>query len=876
MSHSSYLQTRLTVLGIDEQRNSFQATYEGQPQKYRYFSEDRQGNIEILYRYLDGTLQVHQKDKGKEQLLKVKRFHPDALSQKPELGKYLAPKGCGMRMFYPPAVIEAYQQQRPLQTLWITEGAFKAFKGGMHGLPTVGSMGIHTLSEGQGDPRLNQELENLIQACQVRHVVFLIDSDLFDLHLKEGKPANLRSQSFLSAAQRFKAMMEPFGVDAHLAYLKPGAKGEKLGLDDLLVQEKGKEEEVVNSLSQTALDPSEAGTWAHSLNLGRYSQAKLKAYFGLQSVEAFVEKYRDQLPAEFYFWREKYRLVEGKPEPVKPKFFPQLIERHGCYFTKGDEPRQVSNFTLRVKYLLMGEYESQRIVELANVNGERVTTSLPIKSMVSISEFQVAVESLGSFFWKGNGTHLMYLKEMVTQQVPNAHEVAELGYHPETGGTFFANGLYHQGWHKADSFGVVSQEGRHYYLPAYSSINRHRAEAYKSLRKFTYQQAGIEFDDWMKDMMGVLGENGFWGLCFYFSTLYRDLIHERLGSFVMLFLYGQKGSGKSVFMDAFDRLFRIQSDRINLGSASTLKGKLRRFAQFRNGMVMLDEFKNHLSPHIIEWLKSLYDGDGYERAAKSLDTRTQGISIVATCMIAGQELPTTEDALASRIIALPFFQDHRSEAAQQRYHRYKQRYEKGLTHFTAHLSGYRDLIETNYSRTLEEIQSELRKGTYTSHPPDRLIQNVASILAVPFILEEAKVIRLPYDRQKAFEVAKEQLEKDTQRVDQSRDVNRFWEEVETLYVGGKIIAGVEYRLDSSTDQLYIQHRALYQKVAENIRHRGGNPPMDQRILREYLSRSDAFLENKHARLDTANGSARSCMIFQYNKLQINLESYRAD
>ncbi len=56
--------------------------------------------------------------------------------------KYQMPKGQGSYPFFPPALVGKYDRKEKIQTLFLTEGYIKAFKGAMHGVDVVGVASI--------------------------------------------------------------------------------------------------------------------------------------------------------------------------------------------------------------------------------------------------------------------------------------------------------------------------------------------------------------------------------------------------------------------------------------------------------------------------------------------------------------------------------------------------------------------------------------------------------------------------------------------------------------------------------------------------------------------------------------------------------------
>ena len=164
----NYFQKRLSNLGITNPEQytvnnhvygSFKRGEEGFLERsFEIFQEDESGNIRILYPTLDGLkAQWHKKD-----LKQAKDYFITRLKAPKGDMKYLIPKGAGTMPFFPPGLIEKFQKQSEIKTLFLTEGAFKAFKGDMHGLDVVGLTSI-THAKDRITHRLPEDIKTLLK-----------------------------------------------------------------------------------------------------------------------------------------------------------------------------------------------------------------------------------------------------------------------------------------------------------------------------------------------------------------------------------------------------------------------------------------------------------------------------------------------------------------------------------------------------------------------------------------------------------------------------------------------------------------------------------------------------------------------------------------
>ena len=310
---------------------------------------DRSGNDVIIYYYdLDGNPCMYTyTPKGRKPIerlyYRIRYEFPDAhkdLSGTPV--KYRSPKGSPTFIYYPEAIRRKYRAKDPIETLYIQEGEKKAEKACKHGIPSVAISGIQNL--GGPDKRLPQDLIKLIRDCQVRKVVFLMDSDLHDLsrNLSETKPVNQRPSAFFSAVVKYKAYMnelvnQQIYVEVFYGHVIKNEAGDK-GIDDLLTNTlRGREETLAEDI-RTALNTNLlTGTYVQLYNITETSTTKIKEHFFLTSAQVFCEHYKDQLKVlrEFvcmgwkYKFNEKEELVSASPVEMDEQFWEKDETRRG-------------------------------------------------------------------------------------------------------------------------------------------------------------------------------------------------------------------------------------------------------------------------------------------------------------------------------------------------------------------------------------------------------------------------------------------------------------------------------------------------------------------------------------------------------------------
>jgi len=228
--------------------------------------------------------------------------------------KYRSPYGSGSKIYIPKSIRSKYQAGVKITTLYVQEGEKKSDKACKHGLPSVGVMGIHNIAYNK---RLPPEFELIIRRCQVENVVFTVDADWKDLaHKIDSKhSADQRPRSFFTAIKNFRNHFAAFANnDIYLkifwAYVKDNPEKDK-GVDDLLTNTlKGQENKLVEYCAKGLTQPDGNATYLQFENITTTSDFKLLEHWGLQNIEAFLNKYKSTLQEypEFTFGRIKWRI----------------------------------------------------------------------------------------------------------------------------------------------------------------------------------------------------------------------------------------------------------------------------------------------------------------------------------------------------------------------------------------------------------------------------------------------------------------------------------------------------------------------------------------------------------------------------------------
>lgn len=239
----------------------------------------------------------------------------------------------------------------------------------------------------------------------------------------------------------------------------------------------------------------------------------------------------------------------------------------------------------------------------------------------------------------------------------------------ERGFYAFSNGIiYESKWKAVDEYGIIRLDTENFYLPALSKIHRRNKTAFVNERRFIHApKREVTTQEYFTLFHELYGDNGIVAICFYLATLFRDIITDATRSFPILNIYGKKGTGKTEFALSLISLFQRDLEVSNLDS-TTYYAMGDKCAEVSNMLVHFDEYKNSLSKKHIDFLKGIYDSAG--RTKRSADgERRESTNIDCGVILTGQEMPTADVALFSRVI---FLESQKSERTKEETDKYQQ------------------------------------------------------------------------------------------------------------------------------------------------------------------------------------------------------------
>ncbi|MBQ8453267.1 MAG: DNA primase [Prevotella sp.] len=598
-----------------------------------------------------------------------------------------------------------------------------------------------------------------------------------------------------------------------------------------------------------------------------------------------------------------------------------FYEEHNSYWAGSDDgERQWSNFKMKPLFHIMGVDDSRRLYEITNQEGVTRTLELNAEELVSLPKFMMKVESAGNFLWLASMEELKKLKKYLFDITGTAIRIRQYGWQ-KRGFWAFGNGcIMENEWYPADHMGIVhlhdaDKRMDNFYLQGASDLYAEDQTYFTFERQFVMPEghSSISLRDFARMMADVFGDNAKIALCYLLASLFRDVITGYTTNFPLLNLFGPKGSGKSELGITLMRFFTVGDRPINLRN-TTAPGLSQALATSANGMVHLDEYKNSLDMRIIEIIKGAYDGVGRSRLDMDRGKQVEKTPVDCGVIVSGQEMPTLDIAMFSRMIYLTHDTTVHDREAKDKFNHLADIRKLGLQHLTMQILSHRSLFESSFYETYNEVTNEVYDLIDGSQVEDRLWRNWVMLLSAYRVLQHP--LQLPWDYEELRTIVVAGIKRQNAEIISNNELGNLWNAMTYLYEEGMIFADsdfkVKYVQQLKTDRVEREYRQLQPVLMLRLNHfigqykrmarQQGETVMSKDSIRYYLTTSGAYLGMKaserwkvfqdgHPLTETRieqGGQTRQaevckfdrCMCFDYlqlkEKFDLNLEQVSAE
>lgn len=462
------------------------------------------------------------------------------------------------------------------------------------------------------------------------------------------------------------------------------------------------------------------------------------------------------------------------------------------------------------------------------------------------------------------------------------------------------------------SLWIEQEQAKHlsfYFLPFSTSlkITDHDDDDFEFERRFKYStpvprsekkkkpKRVIDFQFWSSLMQRVYGANGRVAIAYFIMSLFRDIVYKHNNNYIpLLGMFGPRQGGKSKCAESLAVMFGEPiEDGVNLESGSTATGIRRYLASMQNAILWLNEYKNSLPDYTLGMIKGIADGSGKLTGRNTGGNETKTYKPRCAAIVAGQDLPTKDPAIYSRVIPLEFENSLKVNPLSYNLLKSLEKLKIGPS-ISCEVLNHRERMKKAYAILEPYMTRRIRKASETligQKIEDRLALNLSSVLttfviiAAPQITGEYETIEdeleaLCMASEKTYEVkfgfnlqtlAKDLMKKVKNQIDVQHttdDVEQYFNVLQSLIEIGRVQEGAHYKITKGTDikRLYIRVGIIHVEYM-SAAQRAGMAAMDQGTLRSYLKKHRTFLEEKKDGVHFDKLSNRtSAFVFDYDAL----------
>jgi DNA primase len=561
---------------------------------------------------------------------------------------------------------------------------------------------------------------------------------------------------------------------------------------------------------------------------------------------------------------EKKRLAIKKSNELEGfRFF-----RKGHHYYDIDpqgRERDWTNFVIKPLFHIADDERPSRIFELENENRVKKTIELQQADVTKLERFKEQIEGKGNFRFFEKAEKYELFKAYIYEKTEEARRVIQMGWNNigEKGFFAFCNGLVYEGrWHPVDEFGVIRLENESFYLPALSKIHRRSKGAYVNERRYTHApKVDVPMEEYFTLLEQLYGDNGIVAVCYYLATLYRDIIISVTRSFPLLNIYGKKGTGKTEFAICIINLFKRNPEISNLDS-TTYYAMGDKCAEASNMIVHFDEYKNSLTRKTIDFLKGCYDSAGRTKRSNDGEHR-ESTAVDCGVLLTGQEIPSVDIALFSRLIFLESQRSERTREERECFQRIMKLRALHPTNITVELVKYRENFNAAWHNAWNRARNDIRTSVNYNSVDERFINNWSMILAAYYALKPV-VEELPWDEERVKDICVKGLLYQFSLCNATDEIAIFWAMFSKARQFGEIKENQDYKIsrvkvlrvattkesnkviefDREREILFVREKICFAKANIQAKREGKTMIPDESLLSYLQSTSDYYGKTK--------------------------------
>ncbi len=520
----------------------------------------------------------------------------------------------------------------------------------------------------------------------------------------------------------------------------------------------------------------------------------------------------------------------------------------------------ISNFVMKSLYNMNnGTSNSSRIIVLQRYTGEKVL--LEIKSSdLKPDTLETILKTHRCTFYGNHYALKKIFAHLMDDEKPST-VIDVMGWNNEHGFYAFADAILtvaDNKLHHIDEIGIIKNADQCFYLPPFGLANKNDKD-WDGAKRIQYRPGTIQFEKWAQLFYQSSGENAVIGILYSIMATFRDLIFHRLGFVPFLYLFGDKGTGKTQFTARLLSQFTSDTVGTPLNNA-TIVGINRTVASMSNGLFYFKEYSDITETSAEDFILSSYDGAGRKTGLKSNDTKTKDFPILSSIIFDGNTLPKKSNIL-SRMILISFEKTKFSHNEKEAFDALREASKHGFGQVLREILTLRSLIDEILNETFEEVERNLRNTIKENKnyevlksSDERTFQHAALLLTI-FQIAQTR-LSFPVDKEKVEIIILDNTVNITSLLQETSITSVFWESFSFCLKKGMIAELVndsEYPLNNKS--------AIYNMKWEEK----ATSPILQLKLREFYpyyvryckDNGNSYLDMNSLRLILTSANSRS-------------------
>lgn len=518
----------------------------------------------------------------------------------------------------------------------------------------------------------------------------------------------------------------------------------------------------------------------------------------------------------------------------------QVTDKNGDVYKIWFHP--ITNFHIEILQIMEDEKESQYLLRIENIKKRARTFHTSTDLLLTSGNLKKAILGKGDYLYVGNEREADFerLTRMLLGQMGDGQKIDVLGWQHDTRVYAMNDALITTKGEvlRYDEFGSTQIEGKHYYVPSANKVFARSPYKYVPQKRFRYIQNDITFEQLAALFVTVHREHGMIGLVFVVACIFSSKIFAYHGFFPMVFLYGEPSTGKSHMSKVMQHFFGDRQEAMQITGKSTDKAKIRKFAQFVDALVVLEEFSNSIGDNGFQWLKGLNDRNGYERGTIDSNFGTDNVPITSGVILTGNDYPQN-DALLTRLVVIEMLKNDFTPAEQQKFGELSEMMERGYSGVLRELMRHRDAFDAEYKRHYKEALKTMTGAlTLRGVTLERMVQNPSILLGVYTFFDG--LIKWPMTLEQFTGALTEAMVTQNDKRDTGGDVAKWWAAIAAAIKQEDLMPGEDYKIDG--DHLYIRFGDCFEQYSIYIQKMTRSPGLVAATMRTKLEKSTAFIE----------------------------------